>query len=74
MVITMMLMLFIPLVLVAWVVTAVSLKPAAPAVAGGAAVEPKRDLGIDVLRERYVRGEIDRDEYQWRVLELLTSR
>lgn len=63
----------IPLVLVAWVLVAVSLKPPTAAVAGGTAVEPQRDAGIDALRDRYVRGEIDRDEYQWRVLELLTK-
>jgi uncharacterized membrane protein len=28
---------------------------------------------LSTVRESYLRGEIDRDEYEWRVLELLTS-
>lgn len=67
----MMLMLFIPLVLVAWFVMALALRTE-PDAAATVSAKPRLDAGLDVLRERYVRGEIDRDEYQWRALEFLT--
>lgn len=32
-------------------------------VAGGQAAPPRRSVGLDVLEERYARGEIKREEY-----------
>ena len=39
----------------------------------GPTTDRKADRTLDAVRQRYLCGEIDRDEYEWRVLELLTS-
>lgn len=66
------LMVLIPLVLIVWAMLTLGVRTSPAPAMLGRTPEIVADRPLDAVRARYLRGEIDRDEYEWRVLDVLT--